>query len=330
MLFLAIVSISAQEKGTKNTKPIKYTKGTNSSVIVEKEVKTEKTTPVSIRPTNSNSTNRAAVNSTNSREVNTMRPEKVKVNTNRAAQNSNETMRPEKVKVNTNRAAQTTVETNRPEKPVIIKEKEEKTNLNRAAQSEVITDKPEKVKEEKPRKEKPSKKERKEKQNLLKIQKSNNPKQAHRYGIKLDGLPRSIRQFLIENRSLNEWANDVQFLEQIIRIESNNLKLKNSTKRNKLYFDCTTETPVPMDDLVESYDTVEWTCAISMKPIQSKFNNFSLENFIHPEYLDVLEAPMVDSRILKSSVEFRKYCKKLLLEEQKEFMRVIKKGSTIN
>ena len=116
MLFLAIVSISAQEKGTKNTKPIKYTKGTNSSVIVEKEVKTEKTTPVSIRPTNSNSTNRAAVNSTNSREVNTMRPEKVKVNTNRAAQNSNETMRPEKVKVNTNRAAQTTVETNRPEK----------------------------------------------------------------------------------------------------------------------------------------------------------------------------------------------------------------------
>ena len=116
MLFLAIVSISAQEKGTKNTKPIKYTKGTNSSVIVEKEVKTEKTTPVSIRPTNSNSTNRAAVNSTNSREVNTMRPEKVKVNTNRAAQNSNETMRPEKVKVNTNRAAQTSVETNRPEK----------------------------------------------------------------------------------------------------------------------------------------------------------------------------------------------------------------------
>ena len=144
----------------------------------------------------------------------------------------------------------------------------------------------------------------------MKIQKSNNPKQAHRYGIKLDGLPRSIRQFLIENRSLNKWANDVQFLEQIIRIELNNLKLKNNTKRNKLYFDWTTKTPVPMDDLVDSY--------------------FSLENFIHPEYLDVLEAPMVDSRILKSSVEFRKYCKKLLLEEQKEFMRVIKKGKSIS
>jgi len=150
---LAIVSISAQEKGTKNTKPIKYTKGTNSSVIVEKEVKTEKTTPVNIRPTSSNSTNRASVNSTNSKEVNTMRPEKPSVNTNKAAQNYNNTMRPEKPSVNTNRAAQTNVETNRPEKV--------KVNTNRAAQNSNETMRPEKVKvnertsnrEEKPLKE---------------------------------------------------------------------------------------------------------------------------------------------------------------------------------
>ena len=144
ILFLAIVSISAQEKGTKNTKPIKYTKGTNSSVIVEKEVKTEKPTPISIRPTSSNSTNRAAQTT-----IQTNRPEKV--NTNRAAQTTVQTNRPEKV--NTNRAAQTTVETNRPEKV--------KVNTNRAAQNSNETMRPEKVKvnertsnrEEKPLKE---------------------------------------------------------------------------------------------------------------------------------------------------------------------------------
>ena len=85
ILFLAIVSISAQEKGTKNTKPIKYTKGTNSSVIVEKEVKTEKTT------------------------IQTNRPEKV--NTNRAAQTTVQTNRPEKVNVNERTS-------NREEKPL--------------------------------------------------------------------------------------------------------------------------------------------------------------------------------------------------------------------
>ncbi len=163
----------------------------------------------------------------------------------------------------------------------------------------------------------------------MKIERSNNPKQAHRYGVKLDGLPRSVRQFLIENRSLNEWAGDMQFLEQIVRIELKNLRLKNNTKRNKLYYDWTTDSTVPMDELVDSYDTIEWTCAISKKPIQAKFNNFSLENFVHPEYLDVLKAPMVDGRILKSSVEFRKHCKKLLIDEQKEFMRVVKGGKSI-
>ena len=87
----------------------------------------------------------------------------------------------------------------------------------------------------------------------MKIERSNNPKQAHRYGVKLDGLPRSVRQFLIENRSLNEWAGDMQFLEQIVRIELKNLRLKNNTKRNKLYYDWTTDSTVPMDELVDSY-----------------------------------------------------------------------------
>lgn len=162
----------------------------------------------------------------------------------------------------------------------------------------------------------------------MRIEESKNPKKAHRYGVVLKHLPRSVRHFLIENRSLNEWAYDMIFLEQIVRIELNNLKIKNSTKRSKLYYDFTTDSAIPMDELVDSYDTIEWTCAISKKPIQSKFNNFSLENFVHPEYLDVLKTPMVDSRILKSSIEFRKYCKKLLLEEQKEFMRVVKRGQS--
>jgi len=55
--------------------------------------------------------------------------------------------------------------------------------------------------------------------------------------------------------------------------------------------------------------------------------NFDLQNFIHPEYHDVLKAPMIDSRILKSSIEFRKKCKKLLLEEREEFLKLAKKNA---
>jgi len=90
LMLFTFAAAMAQEKGTKNIKPIKNTKGTNTSVVVKE---TKKTTPVSIRSTNSNSTNRAAQTT-----VETNRPEKV--NNNRAAQTSVETNRPEKVKVN--------------------------------------------------------------------------------------------------------------------------------------------------------------------------------------------------------------------------------------
>tara|TARA_B100000900_G_scaffold416104_1_gene449117 strand:- start:255 stop:746 length:492 start_codon:yes stop_codon:yes gene_type:complete len=160
----------------------------------------------------------------------------------------------------------------------------------------------------------------------MRIERSNNPKQAHRYNVKLDCLPRTLRRFLVENRSLERWKGNMQFMEQILRIQQKELKLKNTVLRDKFYFDWTNSTPVKMEDLIDSYNTVDWFCAISRKPIKAKFNNFQLENFIHPEYSDVLESPMVDSRILKSSIEFRKYCKKLLLEDQKEFIRIVKKG----
>tara|TARA_Y100000389_G_C17281819_1_gene423373 strand:+ start:16 stop:504 length:489 start_codon:yes stop_codon:yes gene_type:complete len=160
----------------------------------------------------------------------------------------------------------------------------------------------------------------------MRIERSNNPKQAHRYKVRLDGLPTSMRKFLIENRSLNEWAGDMQFLEQILRMENKKIHSKTNVLVNKLFFDWTTEEPMLMENLIKSYDTIDWFCAISRKPIKARFNNFQLENFVHPEYSDVLSNPMVDSRILKSSVEFRKYCKKLLLEDQQEFLRIVKKG----
>jgi hypothetical protein len=36
---------------------------------------------------------------------------------------------------------------------------------------------------------------------------------------------------------------------------------------------------------------------------------------------------MIDSRILKSSIEFRKKCKKLLLEEREDFLKLAKKNA---
>ena len=102
ILFLVAVSFSAQEKGHKNTRPIKDTKVVVNPIKPEVFNKEEKTTKVVVTPVNSNSTNRAASSS-----VNTNRPEKVKgerkdnvkVVNNRAANAPKPTgLNPEKVK----------------------------------------------------------------------------------------------------------------------------------------------------------------------------------------------------------------------------------------
>jgi len=95
----------------------------------------------------------------------------------------------------------------------------------------------------------------------------------------------------------------------------------------KMYWDHENQMVVDRETLYTNYNTIDWICAISLKPIKAKFMNFDLENFVHPEYSDVLDAPMVDSRILKSSIEFRKECKKLLLNERQEFLKLAKKNA---
>ena len=101
ILFLVAVSFSAQEKGTKNTKPIKDTKVVVNPIKPSVFNKEEKTTKVVVTPVNSNSTNRAASSGNTNRPevVKGERKDNVKVVNNRAANAPKPTgLNPEKVK----------------------------------------------------------------------------------------------------------------------------------------------------------------------------------------------------------------------------------------
>ena len=159
----------------------------------------------------------------------------------------------------------------------------------------------------------------------IRIEKTGGPWPANRYGIILKHLPRFLRKFLITHRNLAKWSDDDQFMECVLKIQR-----PNSTTSTKIYWDIANDRALSEKGLTRSYHTIDWYCAISLKPIKAKFMNFDLKNFVHPEYYDVLEAPMVDSRILKSSVDFRKKCKKLLLQQRQEFLILAKKNSKSN
>jgi len=156
------------------------------------------------------------------------------------------------------------------------------------------------------------------------IKRSDSTRSATRFGIILEYLPKSFRQFLIKNRHIGRWAKSDQFIKCALKLQKPPVKNSSSLK---LYWDWESEVVVNKQTLHDNYNNIDWICALSKKPIRAKFMNFDLENFIHEEYYDVLKAPMVDSRILKSSIEFRKKCKKLLLDGREEFLKLAKKNA---
>lgn len=156
------------------------------------------------------------------------------------------------------------------------------------------------------------------------IKRTTNPRGGSRFGVVLKYLPKSFRQFLIKNKNMSRWADSDQWVECALKIQRPRIK---DSSALKIYWDWESSSAVDKQTLEKNYNTIDWICAVSGKPIRAKFMNFDLENFIHPEYLDVLKAPMVDSRILKSSIEFRKKCKELLLNERQEFLNMARKNA---
>lgn len=158
----------------------------------------------------------------------------------------------------------------------------------------------------------------------IRIERTGNPRIANRFGVILKHLPKSFRHFLIKHKHMYRWGGSDQFVECALKMQKP--PIKNSSML-KIYWDWENSTAVNKETLENNYNMIDWVCALSGKPIRSKFMNFDLENFVHPEYWDALKAPMVDSRILKSSIEFRKKCKELLLNERQEFLNMARRNA---
>jgi len=157
------------------------------------------------------------------------------------------------------------------------------------------------------------------------IKRTGGPSPRNRYGVCYEGLSRQQRRLLLENPLLKDRVQDDQFLQILFEVSM----YRNQTSRNKYYYDRSTNEFMKMDKLHESYDIVDWTCALSGEPIRSSINNFNVENFVHPEYHDTLSGSSIDGRILQSSLAFQEHIKKLLLNQQKEFINLARKNSKL-
>lgn len=155
------------------------------------------------------------------------------------------------------------------------------------------------------------------------IKRTGGPYPRNRFGVRYDSISKQQRRLLLEHPILKDRAQSDQFLHIIFEV----CRHRHVDRFDKFYYDLSTDSFVNMSELKENYNTIDWVCAISGRDIRSNINDFSPSNFIHEEYLDILNPNFVDARIVKSSVLFQKHVKKLLLNQQKEFLKLARKNS---
>ena len=155
------------------------------------------------------------------------------------------------------------------------------------------------------------------------IKRTGGPYPKNRYGVRYDSISKQQRRLLLEHPLIKERAQSDQFLHIIFEL----CRYRQADKANKFYYDWSTDEFVRIEELEQSYEMIDWECALSGRPIRASINDFSPQNFVHEEYWDTIGGETVDSRIVKSSVKFQRYAKKLLLDQQKEFLKLARKNS---
>lgn len=155
-----------------------------------------------------------------------------------------------------------------------------------------------------------------------KIKRTGGPYPRNRYGVRYDSISKQQRRLLLENPLISARAQSDQFLHIIFEI----CRYHQSDKNSKFYYDWSKDEFIKMNQLKENYQMVAWECALSGKPIECDINDFSAKNFVHSKYHDTIKGH-VDTRILESSIKFRKHVKKILLKEQQDFLKLAKINS---
>jgi hypothetical protein len=77
---------------------------------------------------------------------------------------------------------------------------------------------------------------------------------------------------------------------------------------------------------IEDSKRINWKCSICRCEIKSEMSNFEIGNFLCDTCIESHGKPteVVDDRILESSVRFREYCRDILMQQQKNYLKYIK------
>lgn len=149
-----------------------------------------------------------------------------------------------------------------------------------------------------------------------------------KFGIIFDPLKSHHRTILQQNNFIKKYSEDDQFIQIVLRVADMELQNKNL---QFFWYNPLKDKVTTKREIEDASKEVDWECAICEADIISNMEDFSPSNFLCEGCKDAFEkTKTVDNRIKDSSVEFTKYCAKMLKRQQKDYMLFLRRNKRRN
>ena len=160
---------------------------------------------------------------------------------------------------------------------------------------------------------------------MVNIKRSKVCRTPTKHGIVLKGLLPRYQKILKENPMIRKYSDDDRFLQAIFKMED----LRNRVSYFKRPFIHPESKEVTTFSIVkDSYKIFDWKCAYCTTPIKSRIDNYKASNFTCTKCFNTYlkGSEMIDQRVIESSLAFTEKCKAKMRENQKSFIKYIRKN----
>jgi hypothetical protein len=160
---------------------------------------------------------------------------------------------------------------------------------------------------------------------MINIVRQNRGRARTKFNILLKPLKPRHQQVLLDNPIISKNSTDDRFIQCLFRMTD---RLISVSHLNRPYINPQTREISLFREVKNSFRFMDWECAYCKTAIKTEIHNYKEENFTCKKCYSyyVKNAKIVSQMIIDSSLRFTERYKKILIEDQKKFLKYIKKN----
>lgn len=146
-----------------------------------------------------------------------------------------------------------------------------------------------------------------------------------KYGILLGTLFPRYKKIILKNPVIKKHSTDDEFLRCIFLIED---AINTVYHLRKPHVHPVTKEISEYSNIRDSYNYVNWNCAFCKTPIKTNINIFKSDNFTCDKCYTyyIKGSSRIDDCVMNSMIKFTDHCKKMIKEDQKKFLKYVKRN----